>query len=121
MAATCKTNKKTTVVFRRPSDGKVSLFLENLELRAAVISIKNLVPHLLCFASLLWREKEDPSFLESGQFHSIKIGEGGFYFGKDDLFFLLCNCLPDRATAGSAFLFRWRRGDWFMGELTLTS
>ena len=47
MAATCKTNKKTTVVFRRPSDGKVSLFLKDLELRATVISIKNLVPHLL--------------------------------------------------------------------------
>ena len=45
MAATCKTNKKTMVVFRRPSDGKVSFFLEDLELRAAVISIKNLVPH----------------------------------------------------------------------------
>ena len=27
--ATCKTNKKTTVVFRRPSDGKVSSFLED--------------------------------------------------------------------------------------------
>ena len=26
-AATCKTNKKTTEVFRRPSDGKVSSFL----------------------------------------------------------------------------------------------
>ena len=26
-AATCKTNKKTTVVFRHPSDGKVSSFL----------------------------------------------------------------------------------------------
>ena len=47
MAATCKTNKKTTVVFRRPSDDNVSLFLEDLELKAAVISIKNLVPHLL--------------------------------------------------------------------------
>ena len=47
MAATCKTNKKTTVVFRLPSDGKVSLFLEDLELRAAVISIKNLIRHLL--------------------------------------------------------------------------
>ena len=47
MAATCKTNKKTTMVFRRPSDGKVSLFLEDSELRASVISIKNLVPHLV--------------------------------------------------------------------------
>ena len=45
MAATCKTNKKKTMVFRRPSDDKVSLFLEDLKLRAAVISIKNLVPH----------------------------------------------------------------------------
>ena len=47
MAATCKTNKKTTVVFCRPSDGKVSLFLEDSELKAAVISIKNFVPHLV--------------------------------------------------------------------------
>ena len=47
MAATCKTNKKMTMVFRRPSDGKVSLFLEDSELRASVISIKNLVPHLV--------------------------------------------------------------------------
>ena len=47
LAATCKTNKKTTVVFRRPSDGKVSLFLEDFELRAAIISIKNLVPRLV--------------------------------------------------------------------------
>ena len=31
MAATCKTNKKTTMVFCHPSDGKVSLFLESLE------------------------------------------------------------------------------------------
>ena len=47
MAATCKTNKKSTVVFRRPSDGKVSLFLENLELRATIITIKDLVPRLV--------------------------------------------------------------------------
>ena len=78
MAATCKTNKKTTVMFCRPSDDKVSLFMEDLELRATFISIKYLVPHLVLFASLLWREKEDPSFLESGRFLPIKIGEGGF-------------------------------------------
>ena len=47
LATTCKTNKKTTVVFCCPFDGKVSLFLEDLELRAAVISIKNLLPHLV--------------------------------------------------------------------------
>ena len=42
-----QTNKKAMVVFCPPSDGKVSLFLEDLELRAAVISIKNLVPHVV--------------------------------------------------------------------------
>ena len=47
LAATCKTNKKATVVFRRPSDSKVSLILKDLELRAAVLSIKNLVPFLV--------------------------------------------------------------------------
>ena len=40
LAATCKTNKKTTVVFRHPSDGKVSLFLEDLELRVAISRLK---------------------------------------------------------------------------------
>ena len=32
------------------------------------------------------------------------IGEGGSYFGKDDLFFLLRNYLPDRTVDRSAFL-----------------
>ena len=41
--------------------------------------------------------------MESGRFLPIKIGEGGFYFGKDDLFFLLRNCLPDKAASRSAF------------------
>ena len=60
-------------------------------------------------------------FLESGRFLPIKIGEGGSYFGKDDLFFFLCNRFPDRAAVGSAFLFRWRRGDWFLEEHLLIS
>ena len=47
LAATCKTNKKTTMVFRRPFDGKVSLFLEDLEIRAVIISIKNLILRLV--------------------------------------------------------------------------
>ena len=47
------------------------------------------------------------------------IGEGGSHFGKDDLFFLLQNCLPDRAAAKSVFLFCYRRGGRFMGEPTL--
>ena len=47
LAATCKTNKKTTVVFRRPFDGKVSFFLEDLEFGTTVISIRNILPHLM--------------------------------------------------------------------------
>ena len=45
-AVTCKTNKKTTMVFLRPSDGKVSFF-GRLSVRTAVISIKNVIPHLM--------------------------------------------------------------------------
>ena len=46
------------MVFRRPSDGKVSLFLEDLELGAIVISIRNFVPRfgVTCF-----------SFMEGGK------------------------------------------------------
>ena len=29
--------------------------------------------------------------MESGRFLPIKVGEGGSHFGKDDLFFFLCN------------------------------
>ena len=52
-----------------------------------------------------------PPSMESGRFLPIKIGEGGSHFGKDDLFFFLCNYFPELAVVGSAFLFRWRRGD----------
>ena len=40
--------------------------------------------------------------MESGRFLPIKIGEGGSYFGKDDLFFFLCNCFPEWAAVESA-------------------
>ena len=60
--------------------------------------------------------ERDPSFSESRRFLPIMIGEGDSYFGKDDLFFLLHNCFPDRAVARSAFLFCQRRGGRFMGE-----
>ena len=33
--------------------------------------------------------------MESGRFLPIKIREGGSHFGKDDLFFFLCNCFPE--------------------------
>ena len=43
-------------------------------------------------------------FLESRRFLPIMLGEGGSYFEKDDLFFPLRNCLPDRTGAKRAFL-----------------
>ena len=46
------------------------------------------------------------------------LGEGGSYFGNDDLFFLLRTCLPDRGAAMNVFLFYRRRGDRLMGDLT---
>ena len=49
--------------------------------------------------------------MESERFLPIKVREGGSHFENDDLFFLLCNRFPERATVGNAFLFRWRRGD----------
>ena len=64
------------------------------------------------------RRKEDSSYLEDRQFLPIMLGEGGPYSGKDDLFFLLRNCLPDMAAARNAFLFYRRRGDRLMGDLT---
>ena len=62
LTVTCKTNKKTTMVFSRPSDGKISLILKNLKLRTLVISIKNLVPFLMRLALLLWKEKKESVF-----------------------------------------------------------
>ena len=59
--------------------------------------------------------------MESGRFLPIKIGEGGSYFGKDDLFFFLCNRFPDQAVVGSVFIFCWRRGDWLLVEHLLIS
>ena len=59
--------------------------------------------------------------MESGQFLPIKVREGGSHFGKDDLFFFLSNRFPERAAIGNAFLFRWSRGDGFLGEHILIS
>ena len=104
LAATCKTNKKTTVVFRRPFDDKVSLFLGDLELRVAVSRLK-FSYLILCDLLLFYGgRKEDPSFLKSRRFLPIILGECGSYFGEDDLFFSLRNCLPDRTAAKRAFL-----------------
>ena len=46
LVAIYKTNKKMTVMFRLPSNGKVNVFSEDLELRVVVVSIQNLVPCL---------------------------------------------------------------------------
>ena len=84
------------MVFRRPSDGKVSLYLEDPDLGAIVISIRNLIPSFWCDLLLFYGgRKEDPSFLDNGRFLTIMIGEGGSYFGKGDLLFPLSNYLPN--------------------------
>ena len=117
---TCKTNTKTTVVIRRPSDGKVSFFLEDLEFGATIISIRIFIPFLWCDLLLFYGgRKEDPSLLDSGRFLPIMLGEGGSYFGKGDLFFPSHNYLPDRTAAKRTFLFCQRRRCEFMDELML--
>ena len=63
-------------------------------------------------------EKNDLSYLEGRRFLLIMLGEGGSYYGKNDSFFLLRNCLPDRVAARNAFLFYRRRGDGLIGDLT---
>ena len=119
LVATCKINKKTTVVFHRPSDGKVSLFLEDFKLEQQLS--RSRISYLVWCDLLLFygRRKEDPSFLESRRFLPIMLGKGGSYFGKDDLFCLLRNYLPDKAATRNAFLFSWRRADRLMGNLIL--
>ena len=120
VTATCKTNMKTTVVIRRPSDSKVSLFLEDLEFRATIISIRIFVPFLWCDLLLFYGgRKEDSSLLDSGRFLPIMLGEGGSYFGKGDLFFPSRNYLSHRTAAKRTFLFFQRRRGEFMDELML--
>ena len=65
------------------------------------------------------RRKEDPSSLEGRRFLPIMLGVGDPYSGKDDLFFLLRNCLSDKAAVRNAFLFYRMGGDRLMGDLTL--
>ena len=91
----------------------------SLEQQLSQLRISYLV---LCDLLLFYRRrKEDPSFLESRRFLPIMLGEGGSYFGKDDLFCLLRNYLPDRAAARNALLFSWRRADRLVGDLILIS
>ena len=47
LAAILQNKKKAAVVFRRPSDDKVSHFLKDLEVFAIIVSIKNLVHFLV--------------------------------------------------------------------------
>ena len=64
-------------------------------------------------------EKRIRLFFESRRFLPIMLGECGSYFGKDDLFCLLRNYLPNMAAARNAFLVSWRRVDRLMGDLIL--
>ena len=73
----------------------------------------------MCLAPFYGRRKEDPSFLNSRPFLPIMLEEDGYYLGKDDLFFLLHNRLPDKAVVRNALLFYWRREDRLMQNLTL--
>ena len=95
----------TTVVIRRPSDDKISIFLENLELGATVISLGITYPILCDLLIFYGGRKDDLSFFESRRFLPIMLEEGDSYFGKYDLFFFLRNCLLDRTAVKRAFLF----------------
>ena len=84
-----------------------------------VVQIKNLVP-FWCNLLLFYRgRKEDPPFLDSGQFLPIMLGRDDSYFEKDDSFFPLCNHLPDRNAIKRTSPFRRRRRCKLMNELTL--
>ena len=94
------------VVFRRPSDGKVSLFLEDPELGAIVISIRNLVPPFgVTFFSFMEGGMKIHLFSDSGRFLPIMLGEDGSYFEKGDLFFPLRKNLPNRNVTKRTSLF----------------
>ena len=47
LAAVLQNKKKAAMVFHRPFDAKVSLFLEDSEFRAIMVWIKNRVPSLV--------------------------------------------------------------------------
>ena len=119
LAATCKTKRTRRWCSAAPPMTKLVFFSKswNLELRLSRFRISYL---FLCDLLLFYGgRKEDPSFLESGRLLPIMLGEGGYYFGKDDLFFLLRNYLPDITAAKRTFLFCQRRRGQLMGELTL--
>ena len=93
------------MVFRRSSDGKVGIFLEDFELGAIVISYLFLCNLLLFYGG----RKDDSSFLDIGRFLPIMLGEDNFYFGKGDSFFPLRNHLPDITVIKRTSLFYRRR------------
>ena len=82
-----------------------TIFVVVLELRVTTYRLK--ISYLIWCDLLLFYggRKEDSSFLESRRFLPIMLGEDDSYFGKDDLFFPLRNCLSDRTAAKRAFLF----------------
>ena len=83
------------MVFRRPFDGKVSPFLNDLELEAIVIWLGN---SYLFYCDLLLfygGRKRIRLFWLVDDFLAIMLGKEDSYFGKGDLFFPLSNYLPN--------------------------
>ena len=107
------------MVFHCPSDGKVSLFLEELELGAIVISIRNLVPFWCDLLLFYGGRKRIHIFWLVDDFLPIMLGKDDSYFGKGDLFFPLSNYLPNWIATKRTSLFCRRRRSQFMSELTL--
>ena len=119
LVTTCKTKRRRRWCSVAPPMAKLVFFLMswNLEQRLSRFRISYL---FLCDLFLFYGgRKENPSFLESGGFLPIMLGEGGSYFGKDDLFFPLRNCILDRTAAKRAFLFCQRRHGQLMDGLML--
>ena len=83
------------MVFRRPSNGKVSLYLEDSELGVIVISIRNLVPFWCDLLLFYGRRKRIRLFWLVDDFIPIMLGKDDSYFEKSDLFFPLSNYLPN--------------------------
>ena len=97
LAATYKTKRRLRWCFVAPPMAKLVFFSKfwNFEQQLSRFRILYL---FLCDLLLFYGgRKDDPSFLESGQFPPLMVGEDGSYFGKGNLFFFLCNRFPDWA------------------------
>ena len=97
LTATCKTKRRQRRCFVAPPMAKLVFFskFRNFEQQLSRFRISYL---FWCDLLLFYGgRKEDPSFLESGRFPLLMVGEDGSYFGKGDLLFFLCNRFPGLA------------------------